>query len=77
MPGLLRQGYSLDRGNSVITAVRTSPQAVVLEAQQHFFTGGLGMRNPAAPPWWWPQWFCVPLPLPCLPDPASSPAAQP
>lgn len=46
----LRQGYSLDRGNSVITAVRTSPQAVVLEAQQHFFTGGLGMPNPAAPP---------------------------
>ena len=46
----LRQGYGLDRNNSVITAVRTSADAVVIEAQQHFFSGGLGMRNPAAPP---------------------------
>jgi hypothetical protein len=46
----LRQGYGLDRGNSVITAVRSTPQAVVLETQNHFFTGGLSTPNPAAPP---------------------------
>jgi hypothetical protein len=46
----LRQGYGLDRGNSLITAVRSSPQAVVLDVQQHFFTANLSTPNPAAPP---------------------------
>ena len=36
----LRGGYSLDRGNSVITAVRATPVAVVIETQNHYFGGG-------------------------------------
>jgi hypothetical protein len=32
----LRQGYGLERGNTLITAVRGSPQAIVIETQNHF-----------------------------------------
>ena len=46
----LRQSYALDRGNSVFTALRGSNAATVLETQNHFFTGGLGMPTPGAPP---------------------------
>ncbi len=46
----LRQGYSLDRGNSVITAVRGTERAVVIETQSHFFTGGVAVPTPGAPP---------------------------
>ena len=42
----LRQGYSMDRSNSVITAVRASPQAVIVETQNHFFTGSVGTPMP-------------------------------
>ena len=44
-----RQGYGLDLRNSVITAVRGSPQAVVIETQQHFYTGSIGVPSGAAP----------------------------
>ena len=46
----LRQGYALDRNNSVITAVRGSPVATTLETQAHFFTGGVALPGPGAPP---------------------------
>ena len=36
-----RQGYSLDRGNSIITTARSSKEAVILETQSHYFTGGI------------------------------------
>ena len=41
----LRGGYSLDRSNSVITAVRASAAATVIETQNHFFGGA----SPALP----------------------------
>jgi hypothetical protein len=37
----LRQGYGLDRGNSVITAVRSNDAATIIETQNHFFTGSV------------------------------------
>ena len=46
----LRQGYGLDRGNSAITAVRSSDEAVVIETQNHFYTGSMAMPLPGAPP---------------------------
>jgi hypothetical protein len=45
-----RQGYGLDSRNSVITAVRATPQAVVIETQQHFYAGSVGAAPPGAPP---------------------------
>jgi hypothetical protein len=45
-----RQGYSLDRGNSTITAVRTSKDAVILETQAHFYTGNISTVPFNAPP---------------------------
>ena len=46
----LRGGYSLDRGNSVITAVRGTPTTLVLETQSHYYGGGGGPQpnNPLA-----------------------------
>jgi hypothetical protein len=55
----LRQGYGLDRGNSVITAVRGSAQATVIETLNHYFTG-----NPAAPG----QFLMPGAPTPQLPS---------
>ena len=52
----LRQGYGLDRANSVITAVRVTDQAVTLETQSHFYSGSVAMPMPGAPPG-------VPVPL--------------
>jgi len=46
----LRQGYSLDRANSVITAVRGSEQSLVLETQNHFYSGSVAIPSPNAPP---------------------------
>jgi Met-zincin/Domain of unknown function (DUF5117) len=46
----LRQGYSLDRGNSVITEVRGSEQATIIETQNHFFTGGVAVPGFGGPP---------------------------
>lgn len=46
----LRQGYGLDRSNSVITAVRGSDAAMVIETQNHFFTGSISTPTPGAPP---------------------------
>ncbi len=45
----LRQGYGLDRNNSVITAVRSSDQAVTFETQNHFYSGSVAMPSPGAP----------------------------
>ncbi len=46
----LRGGYSMDRSNSVITAVRGTSAALVVETQNHFFGGGGGPQpnNPLA-----------------------------
>lgn len=38
----LRQGYGLDRSNSTITAVRATPEALVLETSSHFFSASVG-----------------------------------
>jgi len=46
----LRQGYGLDRGNSVITEVRGSEQATIVETQMHYFSGGVGAPVMGAPP---------------------------
>ncbi len=45
----LRQGYSLDRGNSVITAVRASDKASILETQVHYFTGSINTPQNSGP----------------------------
>ena len=42
----LRQGYGLDRSNSVITAVRGSDVATIIETENHFFSGGVGAPTP-------------------------------
>ena len=46
----LRQGYGLDRGNSVITEVRGSEAATIIETQNHFFTGNVAVGGFGAPP---------------------------
>ncbi len=50
------QGYSLDTRNSAITAVRATPDLVVLEVMNHFATGsiqspsaGMGSAGPSVP----------------------------
>ncbi len=45
----LRQGYGLDRNNSLITAVRSTPQASIIETQSHYFSGGVGMAPSLGP----------------------------
>jgi hypothetical protein len=53
----LRQGYGLDRSNSVITAARGSTAATVIETQNHYFAGSVsnvafgppGMPTPSLP----------------------------
>lgn len=47
-----RQGYSLDTRNSAITAVRATPQLVVLETLNHYATGSIqssGAGSPSVP----------------------------
>ncbi|MFN9744777.1 MAG: zinc-dependent metalloprotease [Betaproteobacteria bacterium] len=46
----LRQGYGLDRANSVITAVRGNDHAVTLETQSHVYTPGNAMPGLNTPP---------------------------
>jgi hypothetical protein len=46
----LRMGYGLDRNNSVLTSARGSPAATMIEAELHFFTGGVPLPNPMLPP---------------------------
>ncbi|MBX3634543.1 MAG: zinc-dependent metalloprotease [Rubrivivax sp.] len=46
----LRQGYGLDRANSVITAARGTEQATILETEQHFYTPSVGIPPPNMPP---------------------------
>ena len=46
----LRQGYTLDRSNTLITAVRGSDAATVLETQSHYYTGSVMTAIPGAPP---------------------------
>jgi hypothetical protein len=41
-----RQGYGLDRSNSLITAARSSSEAVILETSNHFFTGSIAAMPP-------------------------------
>jgi len=45
----LRQGHALDLRNSVITAVRGSAEATVIETQSHFYTASLGLPSVQAP----------------------------
>ncbi|MBL8333118.1 MAG: zinc-dependent metalloprotease [Rubrivivax sp.] len=44
-----RQGYSLDRGNSVVTAVRGDERALIVETQTHWFTGSVSVGAPTSP----------------------------
>ncbi len=46
----LRQGYSMDRSNSLITEVRGSDVATIIETQNHFYTGGVSVPGFGAPP---------------------------
>ncbi len=46
----LRQGYSADRSNSLITAVRATPQASIIETQVHYYTSNPTMTVFGAPP---------------------------
>jgi hypothetical protein len=54
----LRQGYSLDRSNSLITAVRGSEQATTIETQNHYYSGSVSAPIAGLPPG---------LPVPVLP----------
>ena len=45
-----RQGYSFDARNSAITAVRATPDLVVLEVLNHFATSSISMPQPGTPP---------------------------
>ena len=44
----LRQGYGLERTNSTITAVRSNPQATVIEVAQHFVNGSPSLPMPGS-----------------------------
>jgi hypothetical protein len=46
----LRQGYGADRNNSLITAVRATPQASIIETQVHYYTSNPSMSGFGAPP---------------------------
>ncbi len=45
-----RQGYALDGRNSAITAVRATPELVVVEALNHYYTGNIAQAQPGGPP---------------------------
>ncbi len=45
-----RQGYSLERSNTLITGVRTSPDAVIIETQAHYYTGNIATPMFGLPP---------------------------
>ena len=46
----LRQGHALDMRNSVITAVRGSADATVIETQSHFYTASVGLPGGGSMP---------------------------
>lgn len=46
----LRQGYTLDRSNTLITAVRGSDVATVIETQSHYYSANILTAIPGAPP---------------------------
>ena len=41
-----RLGYQADRGNSVVTAVRSGPDSLVVETQTHYFSGSAASAAP-------------------------------
>ena len=45
-----RQGYALDTRNSAITAVRATPDLVVIETLAHYATGSIAVPQPGTPP---------------------------
>jgi Met-zincin/Domain of unknown function (DUF5117) len=45
-----RQGYALDGRNTVITAVRGTPQASIIETQNHYYTANIATAQPGQPP---------------------------
>ena len=61
-----RQGYALDTRNSAITAVRATPDLVVIEALSHYATGSIAVPQPGSPPG-----APVPTVPRSLPDPRS------
>ncbi|MCA0239838.1 MAG: zinc-dependent metalloprotease [Proteobacteria bacterium] len=46
---LFRQGYSQDRSNSLVTAVRASESALIIETETHWFTGNVSAGAPTSP----------------------------
>jgi len=44
----LNQGYALDRGNSLISEVRGTPEVTVIETQNHYYSGSVGSIPPGA-----------------------------
>ena len=44
-----RQGYALDARNSLVTAVRGSDAALIIETQTHWFTGSVSSGQPTSP----------------------------
>jgi len=61
-----RQGYSLDTRNSAITALRATPDLVVLEVMNHYATGSIAVPQPGTPPG-----MPVPTVPRSVPDPRS------
>jgi hypothetical protein len=45
-----RQGYGLDRSNSLITAARSSKKAVIIETSSHFYTSNISGAGGSGPP---------------------------
>ena len=45
-----RQGYAFDGRNSAITSVRATPELVVIEALNHYFTASIAQAQPGGPP---------------------------
>ncbi|HMC15394.1 MAG TPA: DUF5117 domain-containing protein, partial [Albitalea sp.] len=61
-----RQGYALDTRNSAITAVRATPDLLVLEVMNHYATGSIQTPQPGTPPG-----MPVPTVPRSVPDPRS------
>ncbi len=61
-----RQSYALDTRNSAITAVRATPELVVIEVLNHYATGSIAVPTPGGPPG-----APVPTVPRSLPDPRS------
>jgi len=59
-----RQGYALDTRNSAITAVRNTPDLLVLEVMNHYATGSIAVAQPGSPPG---------MPVPTVPNSVPDP----